>query len=88
MMLRTLRRKIETPNLSIVDCGSVPVVTQQAGTFTIVIGKMHNLAIEDGSVVGTLEFTGRYAQASQELYQTNIAEPQLSLGVAGVCLTF
>lgn len=52
-----------------------------------VVGRVVELAVEDGKLVGTLEFSDtRYGKSSRELCETNELEPRLSVGTLGVML--
>lgn len=85
--LRSLRARIEAdPN--IVDRGRIDVITLQSCMNPLIIGVISDLAVEDGAVMGTIEFSGQYADASRELFETNEIEPRLTHSVFGVCLAF
>jgi len=86
-MKRALRTKITTGDHSIVDRGTLPVISTQAAQYILIVGKMTDLAIEDGCVTGTLSFTGDYADASLALYET-AERCELSLGSCGICITY
>ena len=85
-MKRSLTVRIPHTDPAIVQRGSLPVITQQAGAFILIIGMMTDLAIVDDELTGTLKFTGPCAAASEELYHEST--PRLSVGVCGICLTF
>ena len=87
-MKRSLSVKIAAVDLAIVERGVVEVVNLQQGLHGQIIGRLTNLTAEDGGIAGTLEFTGPYAKACEELFCTNEQEPRLSIGVLGVCLTY
>ena len=86
-MKRSLRTKITTGDHSIIERGTLDVISMQAGPGVLIVGTMTDLAVEDDAVMGTLSFTGQYADASLALYE-NAERCDLSLGAFGVCLNY
>ncbi len=86
--LRPLKARIATADHDIVERGSIEIISTQSGPGILIIGRLVNLAIEEGRLVGDIEFTGQYAEASIELYQSNEREPMLTIGRFGCCLTY
>ena len=85
--LRPLRVTVPTTDHTIVERGTIPVISMQAGPSILIVGKMIDLAIESDAVVGTIQFVGQYSEASLALYET-AERCELSLGAFGVCINY
>ena len=84
---RPLRVAVPTADHAIVERGTIPVISMQAGPSILIVGTMIDLAVEDDVVMGTLSFTGQYAEASLALYEIS-ERCELSLGAFGICLNY
>ena len=87
--LRSTRSMVATSDLSIAEqVTEIPVLTY-IGLELRIIGKVADLAIENGQLFGTVIFSDtRIGKTCREMFLTNKNEPLLSIGIHGVLLQF
>lgn len=84
--LRSLRARIYVADPALIVETELRLVTYDTLTLRI-IGRVSEFSVEDGQLVGTLEFSdSQFAKAAQELFETTPNEPRLSVGICGVLL--